>query len=303
MKNIFLSTVAAVFCGALSVSALDAAKVEVSLGKGLTRLDIEPISAPGGATISLAGKKDKSKSTKLSWQVINVPVDVRAGKLKAGEPDFVPAITFTVHVLMEAKVPGVKGSKALLSKTLTYHDIPVGSVQGGVGTDMCVSVLLSPRSVSKLTVDKTGRLGKVLAVAVEAADHTGANCFSSSSKESNNVVFDATLGVNGKWWATKKVGDAGAELLAVNETPFAYWMPPTSPRVTTEAAVGTAPTGPSTYTPTLPEDEATETTPTGGTGTPTATDTEEDGADSTATEQGSSRGKTRTRGKSRRSRN
>lgn len=303
MKNIFLSTVAAVFCGALSVSALDASKVVVSLPSGLSKLDVEPIYAPGGSTMSLVGKKDKSKGTKLSWQVINVPVEVRTEKVKDKAPDFVPAITFTVHVLMEAKVPGVKGNKALLSKTLTYRDIPVDSLQGGVGTDMFVSVLLSPRSVSKLTTDKAGRLGKVLAVAVEAADHTGANCFSSSSKDSNYVICDATLDVNGKWWTTKKVGNAGVELLAVNETPFAYWMSPTSPHVTTEAAAVSAPTGPSTYTPTLPEDDATETSPTGGTATPTATDTAEDGADSTATEKGSSRSKTRTRSKSRRTRN
>ncbi len=282
MKNIFLTTIAAVFCGALTVSALDAKSVKVALPKGLTKLEVEPVSAPGGATISLAGKKDKAKTTKLQWQVINVPVEVELktdSKNKDEEPDFVPAITFTVHLLMEAKMPDIKGKKVLLSKKLTYNDIPVGSIQGGTGTEMFVSLLLSPRNVSKLTEDKSGRLGKVLAVAVEAEDSNGRNCLNSGKPR--DVVFDATLNANGKWWETKKFTSAGVELMAVNETPFAYWMSPTAPRVTTTpaAATGTTTTTPSTFTPTLPGEEGAETTPAGEATTP---------ADAPAVEEGTS---------------
>ena len=312
MKNIFLTTIAAVFCGALTVSALDAKSVKVALPKGLTKLDVEPVSAPGGATISLAGKKDKAKTTKLQWQVINVPVEVELKKssdTKAEEPDFVPAITFTVYLLMEAKMPDIKGKKVLLSKKLTYNDIPVGSIQGGTGTEMFVSLLLSPRNVSKLTEDKSGRLGKVLAVAVEAEDSNGRNCLNSGKPR--DVVFDATLNANGKWWETKKFTSAGVELMAVNETPFAYWMSPTAPRVTTTPAAATGTTTPSTFTPTLPGEEGTETTPAGETTTPADAPAVEEGtsgADTPAaaaeedTKSGNKR-KTRSSRKSRKSRN
>ena len=287
MKNIFLTTIAAVFCGALTVSALDAKSVKVALPKGLTKLEVEPVSAPGGSTISLAGKKDKAKTTKLQWQVINVPVEVELktdSKNKGEEPDFVPAITFTVHLLMEAKMPDIKGKKVLLSKKLTYNDIPVGSIQGGTGTEMFVSVLLSPRNVSKLTEDKSGRLGKVLAVAVEAEDSNGRNCLNSGKPR--DVVFDATLNANGKWWETKKFTSGGVELMAVNETPFAYWMSPTAPRVTTTpAAGGSTTTTPSTFTPTLPGEEGGETTPAAEGTTPAdapAAETDTTGADTPA---------------------
>lgn len=293
-----MSTVAAALCGTMVVSALDATNVKVSL-PSISSLKAQPIEG-GYDTVSLLGKGDKAKTTSVHWSVINIPVEVKA-KAKTSDPDFVPAITFKAHVLLESDT--AKSGKVLVSKELTYNDIPVGKVQGGVGTDMHVSLLVSPRNAVKL--DKSGKPAKVLAVAMEAS-FEGRDVMTKSDKTPNNYVLDKTLDANGKWWETKKITNGGVELFAVNETPYGPFMHPTAPRVTTKTGGSSASATTSSPVATADEtsDTATDTPTTETTDTPTTTDstaTDTTTTDETAVEDSKSSKSRKSSSKNRRS--
>lgn len=270
-----MSTVAAALCGTMVVSALDATNVKVTL-LPITSLKVQPIEG-GYAPISLVGKGDKAKTSSVSWSVINIPVKieakVKAKEVKDKEPDFVPAVTFKAHVLLESEE--AKSRKVLVSKELTYNDIPVGRMQNAIGTEMYVSLLLSPRNVVKL--HKDGRV-KVQAVALEA-NFEGRDVMNKSDKTPNDYVMEKTLDARGKWWETKKYTDEGVVLNAVNETPFGPFMDPKAPRVTTKVDGSSAPATTSRIPMVPTADETTETPA----DTPT-TDTGDTTTDSTATD-------------------
>ena len=303
MKNTCLSIFAVAALGAMSVSALDATAVQVTLQgnkPGLAGKLVSPVESKP-ATISFTEGKGRAKH---GWQRISIPVVVegRAKKLKSTDndqpvPDYVDALTFNVHVLF--KTTGLDGKEkyAKVSKTLTYHEIALSKGSGSNGKcEMTVDLFVSPANAMKISTEglrgKSTSL-KVAAAAVEAT-FNGNACM--NKDEPMDATFDR-VNLPKRWWESDKVQSQGAVLYAISETPYAYVQPELAAWVTTSSTA--APVGAVA----APESDST---------TPPAADADTTDGESGATpsapaaddeETPGRRGKGKNRGRSKRSRN
>lgn len=327
MKKIFLSLAVAVIGGLTAATARDATNVQVNLkheaGKPVT---VQKIALPGGVPAGMENNIMKPHATG-GWQVVNVPIRVEAYTKKKDDNGnalpvhFIPSLDVKVYLLFETQDAKAKdGAALLLSKELNYVNIPVptdGKKKGIRENEFYAAVFISPADAWKINEKAKGELaGKLVAYAVEA-NFNGANCMNADKKKyPQDVVqerkYEREWGLTGKWWG-KTSNSRGAELKAINETPFAFsflsFYPTQTPLLVTGA--GASPLG----VPAMPAPVATapaeETAPTSDDATPTDTTTGGDtGADTTSTETDDSaddsstkRGKGRTRSSRRRSSN
>lgn len=252
MKNILLSLLAAVSCGSLTVSALDAKGARVIFEADAASpqtIKVEALSAPGGS--GFIPTKPALKASTVPWQVVNIPVTVEAvgprnAMGKEEKPQFISRIDFHVYLAFESD-DREKGSKSkdarliLLDKEVSYVNIPVHPGTGGDAfcqNKMYVGVFISPSDAVKIRTagkDRGILSDSLMAVAVEAS-FNGANCMVSEvkgKKKERSKILDPSnkKHFNGLWW--KKKGETnGVELLTIAETPYAPFYAPFYPAVT-----------------------------------------------------------------------
>lgn len=259
MKRALFSLIAAAVCGTMTVSAVDATSVKVTLMSKGSATKIEKLAPPQSMSI---GSASMSAQPVVGWQVVNIPVKVE-GKAKGDKSaQFVPSITFTAHLLIESD--SNDGKPVKLSKEITYIDIPLSGGGEAAKNEMNIGVFIPPSSAVRINEKGKGDLkGKLIGVAVEA-EFNGKTCMKQG--EPRFVIFDnnAKKKLSDEWW-TKSMGDAGAVLCNINETPYAAWAGNAYPQIA--------------ITPT----SASDTTPLPAY-TPTTTDTDTPEADTDATE-------------------
>ena len=250
MKNILLSLLAAVSCGSLTVSALDAKFVRVIFEADDATpqtIKAEALSAPGGS--GFIPTKPVLKASTVPWQVVNIPVTLEAvgpknDKGKEDKPQFISRIDFHVYLAFktDAKEKGGKEPKpVLLDKEVSYVNIPVHPGTGADSTcqnKMYVGVFISPSDAVRIKTEGKDRgvLDKsLMAVAVEAS-FNGANCMASKVKgkeKKRSKILDPSNNKYFKdlWWRMKGETN-GVELLTIAETPYAPFFAPFYPAVT-----------------------------------------------------------------------
>lgn len=297
MKNIFLTTIAAVACGATTVSALDASMVRVTLKapevvKKLTENQITAL--PANVTLKTPTIDAKYTSAVPDWQVISIPVRAIGKfnkKLKpedksAPTPHFIDKLNIKAHVLFEVGIP--KNSKGdttryvRATKEITYIDIPLKEeteldVKSKGGSNMVgaceftVDLYVSPRNAAKLNKNGPAPVNadkadlKIAAIALEAT-HRGVNSIHTNE---DKKIYDFKVYVNDPklppkskaWVDSEKVPQADGELLAVCETPFAYFVHAKAPRTQVDVsgeARSSSVSSRSEYTPTITTPVTTE---------------------------------------------
>lgn len=273
MKRALFSLIAAAVCGTMTASAVDATAVKVTLVTKGGATKIEKLAPPQSMSL---GSASMSAQPVVGWQVVNIPVKVE-GKAKGGKSaQFVPSITFTAHLLIESD--GNDGKPVKLSKEITYVDIPLSGGGEAAKNEMNIGVFIPPSSAVRINEKGKGDLkGKLIGVAVEA-EFNGKSCMSTG--EPPFVVFDnnAKKKLSDGWW-TKNMGDAGAVLCNINETPYAAWAGNAYPQIALAPTSASDTTPLPAYTPTTTETDTPEATVTPEADT-TATESEESGSKS-----------------------
>lgn len=266
IKKIFTSLVAAALCCLPVVSAQCADTIKVSLRKGLSSGDVEatrvmPPASSGDFYQSKDARGVKDDSA-YAWYMVRIPLQV-AAKGETSGPLYVEEMKVTLHIVM---MGGKNADRPfLLSREITYVDVPLNPRGGDDGTPVNVAAFLSPLDAARIcgpevsTPDLSKRLG---AVAV-TAKFRGSSCNSTSSSPALVVARELKSKLTGAWWKSEKVSNGGATLKSIAETPFAAYysplFPPTSPMYGAGAAAPSSSpsdTMPSTITPT-PETDTT----------------------------------------------
>ncbi len=236
MKKLFLSLVVAALFGMPFAIARDASGVRVTVkqqaGKPVT---VKKLAGQSSGFNGVEGLMEQHKTG--GWHMVNIPLTVEAyskQKDDAGNPlpvHYIPSLTIKVHLLFkhqdaQARTP----QAAMLSKELTYVNIPVPNKGEKAGTrknEMYAGVFISPADAWNISEATKGELdGTLVAYAVEAT-FNGAKCMNSDrEKHPQFEVMDRKLerdwNISGKWWEKTGVDTAGAKLLSINETPYAY---------------------------------------------------------------------------------
>lgn len=232
IKKLFTSLLVAALCSLPVVSGQSAESVRVSLKKGLSAGDMEVTRVmPPGATGAFYNSKDvkllKGENA-YAWHMVRVPLQV-AARGGSDKPMFVDELEVKVHVVML----GGKGADKplLLTKELTYVDIPLDPTANDDGTVVNVGVFLSPTDTVRIcgpevkNPDIVKRLG---AVAV-TAKYKGSACNNTSANPGLVVSRDLKDKLTGSWWKKEDADTAGVTLKSIAETPFAPYYSPVFP--------------------------------------------------------------------------
>lgn len=242
------------------------------------------------------GAESAAASNECQWQVLNIPVRIGAGKVTANNgdkvtPNYVPAMTFHVYLLIDPENATDKSGKAIdkkrrpivLDKEITYVDIPLKKAQGvRVGekqvdsvASINVGVFLSPADIRRIVEkdsaayeDPKGAKAqphvKLLAVAMEAKYNDAACWFRDKAAKEDDIKVstDIKSWVSAQWWKKASATTRGARLLSISETPFAASFYPTycATRPMFGSATGASPSTPTSLTPSSALGDPAETT-------------------------------------------
>ncbi len=231
IKKLFTSLLVASLCSLPVVSGQSAESVRVSLKKGLSAGDMEVTRVmPPGTTGAFYNSKDVKQlkgENAYAWHMVRIPLQV-AARGGSDKPTLVDELEVKVHVIML----GGKGADKplLLTRELTYVDIPLDPTAGDDGTVVNVGVFLSPADTVRIcgpdvkNPDIVKRLG---AVAV-TAKFKGSSC-NNTSASPGLVVSRDLKDLKGSWWKKEGVDTAGVTLKSIAETPFAPYYSPVFP--------------------------------------------------------------------------
>lgn len=270
MKRALFTVLAAVACGSMTVSAVDATSVKVTLQTKGGATKIEKLGPPSGSMAF--GEAKMSAQPVVGWQLVNIPVKVE-GKVKGDKSaQFASSIKFTAHLLIDSDSNGGKPVK--LSKEITYVDIPLSGGGDTAKNEMYVGVFIPPSSAVRINEKGKGDLkGKLLGVAMEA-EFNGKQCMMNG--EPRHVIYDNNIKkkLTDEWW-TKSMGDGGAVLYSIDQTPYAAFAGNAYPQIAPTGATGMPTTTPvSTIPSTADEEPAATEPPTDAETTPTEADTD-----------------------------
>lgn len=286
MKRALFTILAAVACGSFTASAVDATSVQVSLESKGGGVKIDKIAMPQNMSF---GEANMSAKQPIGWQLVNIPVTVE-GRTKTGDsPHFVPSIKFTAYLLIDSDTN--KGKPVLLSKEITYVDIPLSGGGETTKNEMYVGVFIPPSSALRIQEKTKGDLkGKLLGLALDA-EFNGKRCMKKG--ESLSAVYDKSIKKNlsDDWW-TKSMGDSGAVLCSIDQTPYAAWGSGVYPQVAPAQDPMSSTIPPSSPTP-LPSDD---------TSSDTSADTDSSDTDTAAEEEEETTSKSKKKKRSKRSR-
>lgn len=232
IKKLFTSLLVAALCSLPVVSAQSAESVRVSLKKGLSVGDMEVTRVmPPGATGAFYNSKDvkllKGENT-YAWHMVRIPLQV-AARAGAEKPTFVDELEVKVHVVML----GGKGADKplLLTRELTYVDIPLDSTANDDGTVVNVGVFLSPADAIRICGPevKNPEITKRLGAVAVTAKFKGSACNNTSASPGLVVSRDLKDKLTGSWWKKEDADNAGVTLKSIAETPFAPYYSPVFP--------------------------------------------------------------------------
>lgn len=232
IKKLFTSLLVAALCGLPVVSAQSAESVRVSLKKGLNASDMEIARVtPPGATGSFYNSKDvklMKNDAAYAWHLVRIPLQV-AARGGSGKPQFVDELDVKVHVV----VMGGKGADKplMLTKDITYVDIPLDPQANDDGTVVNVGVFLSPTDAMRICGPdvKNPELAKRLGAVAVTAKFKGSACNNTSANPGLVVSRDLKDKLTGSWWKKENADTAGATLKSIAETPFAPYYSPVFP--------------------------------------------------------------------------
>ena len=160
MKSALFTIFAGAVCAAMTATATDATSVRVTLNAKGSSTKIEKLGMP--QTFGFPGQGLTSQPI-TPWQVVNIPVQIEAKAKGDDSAHFVSQLTFKAHLLVEA---GDK--RVVLSKEITYVDIPLSGSGDVTKTEMSVGVFIPPSTAIRLNKKGKGDLkGKLLGVAIE----------------------------------------------------------------------------------------------------------------------------------------
>lgn len=283
IKKFFTSLLVAALCGLPVVSAQSAESVRVSLKKGLSAGDVEVTRVvPPGSTGAFYNSKDV-KTLKgehvYAWHVVRIPLQV-AARAGSEKPTFVDELDVKVHVVMM----GGKGADKplMLTRDLTYVDIPLDPSANDDGTVVNVGVFLSPVDAMRICGPdvKAPELSKRLGAIAVTAKFKGSACNNTSASPGLVVARELKDKLTGSWWKKEDVDTAGATLKSIAETPFAPYYSPVFPATrpmygaaSSPAAVGISALGTATTPTSL---DAVDTSSTGDTTAETTTEPAEE---------------------------
>lgn len=253
MKSALFTIFAGAVCAAMTATATDATSVRVTLNAKGSSTKIEKLGMP--QTFGFPGQGLTSQPI-TPWQVVNIPVQIEAKAKGDDSAHFVSQLTFKAHLLVEA---GDK--RVVLSKEITYVDIPLSGSGDVTKTEMSVGVFIPPSTAIRLNKKGKGDLkGKLLGVAIETE-------FNGIRKDGEDAIFDNSVKKNLKseWWTRSK--DNTFTVCSIDETPYAAWAGTFYPAV---RQIDRDATSPITPAPTPADDSTTEGA---DTTTPTTTDT------------------------------
>lgn len=232
IKKLFTSLLVAALCSLPVVSAQSAESVRVSLKKGLNAGDMEVTRVmPPGATGAFYNSKDvkmlKGEHV-YAWHLVRIPLQV-AARAGSDKPMFVDELDVKVHVVMM----GGKGADKplLLTKDITYVDIPLDSSANDDGTVVNVGVFLSPTDAMRICGPdvKNPELAKRLGAVAVTARFKGAACNNTSANPGLVIARDLKDKLTGSWWKKEDADNAGVVLKSIAETPFAPYYSPVFP--------------------------------------------------------------------------
>lgn len=232
IKKFFISLLVAALCSLPVVSAQSAESVRVSLKKGLNAGDMEVTRVvPPGVTGAFYNSKDvkllKGESA-YAWHMVRIPLQV-AARAGADKPTFVDELEVKVHVVM---LGGKAADKPLLlTRDLTYVDIPLDPAANDDGTVVNVGVFLSPTDAMRICGAgvKNPELAKRLGAVAVTAKFKGAACNNTSANPGLIVSRDLKDKLTGSWWKKEGADTAGVTLKGIAETPFAPYFSPVFP--------------------------------------------------------------------------
>lgn len=232
IKKLFTSLLVAALCSLPVVSAQSAESVRVSLKKGLSAGDMEVtrVMPPGttGAFYNAKDVKTLKGEHSYAWHVVRIPLQV-AARAGSDKPTFVDELEVKVHVVMM----GGKGADKplLLTKDITYVDIPLDPAANDDGTVVNVGVFLSPADAMRICGPdvKVPELAKRLGAVAVTAKFKGSACNNTSANPGLVVARDLKDKLTGSWWKKEDAENAGVALKSIAETPFAPYYSPVFP--------------------------------------------------------------------------
>lgn len=232
IKKLFTSLLVAALCSLPVVSAQSAESVRVSLKKGLSAGDMEVTRVmPPGTTGAFYNSKDVKPlkgEHMYAWHVVRIPLQV-AARAGSDKPMFVDELEVKVHVVMM----GGKGADKplLLTKDITYVDIPLEPAANDDGTVVNVGVFLSPTDAMRICGPdvKSPELTKRLGAVAVTARFKGSACNNTSANPGLVIARDLKDKLTGSWWKKEDADNAGVTLKSIAETPFAPYYSPVFP--------------------------------------------------------------------------
>lgn len=224
MKNILVTAMTAVLCGATLLSAEDIVKLRVGLADSAPKtLAPLPVSLPQTPGLGAGKRKDAVDS----WYVINVPVEF-SGTPTAGSKEknaWVTDVTLRLHLRLE----GRDGKPVTISKLIALSDVQLRTASGDKGIykgTYNIGLFLPQRSYEMLAGSEKAKL-KVVAYAVEAS-FNGAAC--SLPKDGKAEMHDSSVKLKPTWYKRARTKASSAKLYAISETPFAPYYGAAYPR-------------------------------------------------------------------------
>lgn len=224
MKNIFVTAMTAVLCGATLLNAEDIVKLRVGLADNAPKtLAPQAVNIPQTPSLGAGKRKDVIDS----WYVINVPVEF-TGTAAAGAKEksaWVTDVTLRLHLRLE----GRDGKPVTLNKLIALSDVQLRTASGDKGVykgSYNIGLFLPQRSYEMLAGGEKGKL-KVVAYAVEAS-FNGAAC--SLPKDGKAEMHDTSLKLRPTWYKRTPSKASSAKLYAISETPFAPFYGAAYPR-------------------------------------------------------------------------
>ncbi len=278
IKKFFTFLLVSALCSLPVVNAQSAESVRVSLKKGLSANDLEMARVmPPGTSTAFCNAKDVKLlkgDGAYAWHLVRIPLQV-AARAGSDKPMFVDELDVKVHVV----VLGGKGADKplLLTREITYVDIPLDPNANDDGTVVNVGVFLSPTDAMRICGPevKVPDISKRLGAVAVTAKFKGSACNNTSATPGLVIARDLKDKLTGSWWKKEGVDTAGVTLKSMAETPFAPYYSPVFPATRpmygaefSPAAAGVSAMGTST----MPSDTGSVTN-TDSTVTDTSTDT------------------------------
>ncbi len=256
-------------CASVQGASVDTDRVAVQL-RSLASVTVNKVTPPNANLLPSTAKLGKAvpkepkvtgKESSLAWQYFSFPIIVR-GANKSDLPYFVPEMQLTVYALFAKDRKKFEPSECvLLTKTINYTNIrltdydPKNAKRGeGAKASSVVNVglFISPRDaimIEESWADAndsdpvSGDLNdKLIGIAIDAKVGED-SCLTSSDKVPSSYILDPSLKRNkitGKWWESTKVKSGGAQLMTVNETPFAPFYVGQFPNMSTTYGADTS---------------------------------------------------------------